>query len=69
MSLYAQLPEGLARISPRYGSTLEELVSSLTSEGLTGSAVPLADRTLVLDDGREVRYGDVASFQQKPVAP
>lgn len=65
MTVRAILRDGTeATLAPKHGSTINEALASLTKDVLTGSAVPLADAEVELDDGRKVPYTDINSFAE-----
>lgn len=63
MSVRAHLRDGGEfDVAARHGETAKEVVASLTSDALTGSAVPLADAEIELADGRKVPYANVSAL-------
>jgi hypothetical protein len=60
MTVRAVMRDGVEEtLDAGYGSTVDEVVASLTRDAVTGSAVPLAGARLRTADGRMVAYEDV----------
>lgn len=66
MTVRAHLHDGSrVTLSQQYGTMVSALADKLTEDTLTGSAVPLSDAVLETDDGRVIRWVDVAEFVEE----